>query len=155
MPLLHSPNPCLITRDNSLVSVTCTLNPVEEEYLHTLCLTPQAAQNFPTTPSIGHTPTATNVHTTLATSAVRTFTPDASSTNPSASHGCHTSCILSSATCHPTCGDTQFFSQGYPSGRGGADTSLFSCPCTAIPKHLPSSILASIPTVYCSPTRQF
>jgi len=33
---IHSPNPHLITRDNSLASVTHTSNPVEEEYLHTL-----------------------------------------------------------------------------------------------------------------------
>src|SRR5882724_6978416 len=34
---IHLPNPCPITRDNSLSSVTHTLNPVEEEYLCTLC----------------------------------------------------------------------------------------------------------------------
>ena len=33
---MHSLNPHLIPRDNSLASVTCTLNLVEEEYLHTL-----------------------------------------------------------------------------------------------------------------------
>ena len=42
---VHSPNPHLIARDNSLASVTCTLNPVEEEYLCTLQLTPQTAQD--------------------------------------------------------------------------------------------------------------
>ena len=42
---IHLPNPHPIARDNSLVSISCTLNPLEEEYLHTLLLTPQMAQN--------------------------------------------------------------------------------------------------------------
>jgi len=43
--IIHSPNPHLIIRDNVLASVTHMLNPVEEEYLHTLHLTPQMAHN--------------------------------------------------------------------------------------------------------------
>jgi len=41
---MHLPNPCPIARDNSLALVTHMLNPVEEEYLHTLQLMPQMAQ---------------------------------------------------------------------------------------------------------------
>src|SRR5882724_1051669 len=37
---VHSPNPCLITRDTLLVSITQTLNPAEEEYLCTFQLAP-------------------------------------------------------------------------------------------------------------------
>src|SRR5882724_3248163 len=42
---IHLPNPRPIARNNFLASLTCTLNPVEEEYLCTLHLTPQTTQN--------------------------------------------------------------------------------------------------------------
>ena len=48
--IIHTPNPHLIIGDDSLVSVTCLLNPVEEEYIHTLRLTSLMAQNAPQPP---------------------------------------------------------------------------------------------------------
>jgi len=45
--IIHSPNPRPIIGHDSLASVSCMLNPVEEEYLRTLHLTPQMARNAP------------------------------------------------------------------------------------------------------------
>jgi len=50
MTFMHFPNPCLITEDALLALITHTLNLVEEEYLHTLCLMPQMAYNAPQVP---------------------------------------------------------------------------------------------------------
>src|SRR5882724_5019086 len=46
----HLPNPRLIVRDNQMASVTCALNPVEEEYLRTFHLTPQETRTPPQPP---------------------------------------------------------------------------------------------------------
>src|SRR5882724_8593051 len=63
--------------------------------------------------------------------------------------------VLSSTTSHTTCGTTPILWPRLSSRQGGTNVSLLSGPCTGIPEWLPSSILASVPTVLCGSTGQF
>jgi len=77
----------------------------------------------------------TNIHPTLATSAVGTFNPYAtspastSSTNPRGSHAHHTSsCILSSTTWCTTDGTTPILWPGLPPRQRGTHAPYFQAP---------------------------